>query len=360
MHPKVLAVFLPVLVRLTDARACNNSPNLCSKPYDMVTYLGAHDSPFLRDVSTSFSSFGNQYFNTTEQLDAGVRLVSAQVHVTKNETTGERGLHLCHTSCALFDAGLLRDWLYEIRVWMDKNLDEIVTILLVNSNGVDATELEGEYAKADIAHFGYTPPAKRPPKSNDTNPTWPTLATMIDSGQRLVSFIAPLKTDTANAPYLVNEWDFVWENNYMVTNPSNFTCEPDRPEGLTVASEKQSGRLFLMNHFLDWQQAFGIQVPDTRNINTTNAWDGPGALGTHMLKCAGVMARQATFVLVDFFSVGPAIRAVDIFNQVSEPVGRKNVTGLVVDLAIHTNAAGALASFSGMMLAVVAAMASPD
>lgn len=120
MHCPLLTSFiiLSVIVGWTDAntRACNNSPELCTRPYDTITYLGAHDSPYLRDESTQFSSFGNQFFRTTTQLDAGVRLLSAQVHVASNQQTGKRELHVCHSSCALFDAGPLRNWLHEIRM----------------------------------------------------------------------------------------------------------------------------------------------------------------------------------------------------------------------------------------------------
>ena len=52
------AVLLP---RNSSAIACNNSPDLCSRSYSNITQLGAHDSAFLRDASTGFSSSGNQY-----------------------------------------------------------------------------------------------------------------------------------------------------------------------------------------------------------------------------------------------------------------------------------------------------------
>lgn len=41
--------------------ACNGSPDLCNKSYGEITYLGAHDSPFVRDASTSNSPAGDQY-----------------------------------------------------------------------------------------------------------------------------------------------------------------------------------------------------------------------------------------------------------------------------------------------------------
>jgi hypothetical protein len=81
-----------------------------------------------------------------------------------------------------------------------------------------------------------------------------------------------------------------------------------------------------MNHFLYWQQVFGIQVPDDRNINSTNSWDGEGGLGEHIMDCSNQVLRQPTFVLVDFFNVGPAIEATDIMNKVQRPIGRKEIT----------------------------------
>ena len=54
-------------------------------------------------------------YNTTYQLDAGVRLVSAQVHKQGMEW------HLCHTKCELLDAGKLSTWLGDIKEWLDEN-----------------------------------------------------------------------------------------------------------------------------------------------------------------------------------------------------------------------------------------------
>lgn len=111
--------------------ACNNSPALCSRSYSSITHLGAHDSAFVRDASTSYSDSGNQYglsylslstllisgrnVDSIKQLDAGVRLLSSQVHLNNGEW------HLCHSSCNLLDAGKLSTWLASIKAWMDRN-----------------------------------------------------------------------------------------------------------------------------------------------------------------------------------------------------------------------------------------------
>jgi hypothetical protein len=136
-------------------RACNNFVSLCNVSYDQVTHLGAHNSPYLRVASNRFSIFGNQFFDTAVQLDAGVRLLTVQVHASKHPVTKARQLRLCHTSCMFFDAGALQDWLFEIRTWLDRNPNEVLTLVLVNYHFVNTHEIAAEYAKADLAHYGW-------------------------------------------------------------------------------------------------------------------------------------------------------------------------------------------------------------
>jgi hypothetical protein len=155
---------------------------------------------------------------------------------------------------------------------------------------------------------------------------------MIDKGERLVTFINPLTPDRNNAPYLLNEFDFLWENAYDITTAPGFSCTSDRPSSTTTMSEaRESGKMFLMNHVLYWQQAFGSKTPDRRELANTNSWNGTGGLGKHLKKCANEYWRQPMFVLIDFFNVGPAIQSVDIFNKVQNAVGRKNVTTEILD-----------------------------
>lgn len=56
----VLAAGLQSVLAQSSSTACNNSPELCSRQYNNVTYLGARNSPFLRDDTTDFSTSGNQ------------------------------------------------------------------------------------------------------------------------------------------------------------------------------------------------------------------------------------------------------------------------------------------------------------
>lgn len=315
--------------------ACNNSPDLCSRSYSSITHLGAHDSPFVRDATTGNSVSGNQYYNTTVQLDAGVRLVTAQVHKNNNNW------HLCHSSCDLLDAGLLSTWLSEIKGWMEANPNEVVTVLLVNSDNAAISDLDAQFQTANITSLAYKPASTTTPPT-----TWPTLQELINAGTRLMVFATG--TNTANVAteqsYLMNEFTYIFENNYDNTNVSDFNCLPNRPGGLTTQSALSSNRMPFMNHFLYSTGALNIETPDTANLNTTNSpgTTTPGQLGYALNTCKSQYSGRApVFTLVDFFDVGPAIEAVDTINGIT-PTGRIPVP------ARDTSASRDTTSFEGV------------
>jgi hypothetical protein len=296
--------------------ACNNSPDLCSKSYSSIAQLGAHDSSFLRDASTGDSTSGNQYFNSSVQLSAGVRMLTTQVH----QSSG--AWHLCHTSCDLLDAGLLSTWLADIKSWMDNNPNDVVSLLLVNSDNASPAELATEFAKSGITKYSYTPP------SISAAPTsWPTLQTLINDGTRLMTFVASLDKSTIDSTnsYLMDEFTFIFENPFTNTSPSNFTCLPDRPSSVkgNIQTALGANLMPLMNHFLDTSGLFGIDVPDVGAIGTTNSpSSGAGTLGTAAAECQTAYGKVPNFILVDFFDQASAIKAVDQLNGVTNPVGR--------------------------------------
>ncbi|KAL0258125.1 hypothetical protein SLS55_007297 [Diplodia seriata] len=296
---------------------CNNAASLCDKTYGNVTLLGAHDSAFVSDSSTSYSSSGNQYYNSTVQLNAGVRLLTAQVHHYTDDNADE--WHLCHSSCTLLDAGKLSDWLAEIKTWMDANTNDVVTLLLVNSDDASASVLASEFSTSGIDDYAYTPESTTQAPSE-----WPTLQTMISNNTRLVTFVASLSASSNTAaPYLLDEFTFVYENAYDNTSPSNYSCEPDRPTALKGDAESAASgdRLFLMNHFLYASSAFGIESPNTTYLETTNSPNttgvAEGSLGAAAAECSNTYGKAPWAVLVDFFNVGPAIETVDNLNGVA-------------------------------------------
>ncbi|KAI1200077.1 PLC-like phosphodiesterase [Nemania serpens] len=290
--------------------ACNNAPELCNRSYSNITHMGAHDSSFLRDASTQNSIAGNQFYNATVALDAGIRLLQVQVH----DLNGT--IEMCHTECALLDAGPLQDWLGDIKFWMDNNPHDVVTLLIVNSDGQSAAQFGSIFESSDISKYGYTPSGNG----------WPTLQSMIDANTRLVTFIASI-TASSTYPYLLSEFDHVFETSFEVTSLSGFNCTLDRPSSqASAASALSAGLLPLMNHFAYKDLGSSIMIPDIDDIATTN---GPstatnGALGLHAQTCRSQWGFKPTFVLVDFFSEGPSIKTADAMNEITSPVGRKN------------------------------------
>lgn len=235
-----------------------------------------------------------------------MRLLQSQVHLEKGQ------LQLCHTSCGAMDAGSLEDWLKSIKSWMDANANEVVTLLLVNSDNQDVSTFGKAFEASGVSKYGYKP------ATTGATRTWPTLQTMISSNTRLVTFIASIK-ESPSYPYLLNEFEHVFETEYLITNLTGFNCNLDRPKGgTTVQTALQQGMLPLMNHFAYASLSSSVQVPDVTDIETTNSPDSykTGALGLHAQTCRNQWGVQPTFILVDFWNKGPSVRTADVMNGI--------------------------------------------
>ncbi|EWG44018.1 hypothetical protein FVEG_05236 [Fusarium verticillioides 7600] len=301
-----------------SSTACNNSPDLCSRSYNNITHMGAHGSSFLRDGNNGLAAAGNQNFNATDALDAGLRLLQAQVHKENNT------LRLCHTSCGILDAGPLEDWLTKINVWMKANKNEVVTLLLVNSDDAKPDEFGQAINGSGIAELAYAPATQEPTSE------WPTLKSMIDNSTRLVTFVTNIDAST-QYPYLMPEFDYVFETAFEVPSLTGFNCTVDRPskikDGATAMASNYMG---LVNHFKyqSLSDNSDLFVPDTENIDTVNS-DGTsedGQLGKHLQQCRQDWGAVPNFVLVDFFEKGQVLAATDAMNAISDATGREEVS----------------------------------
>ncbi|KKA31097.1 hypothetical protein TD95_001779 [Thielaviopsis punctulata] len=325
--------------------ACNNAYNLCDVKYNAVTHMGAHDSSFLRDAATSYSVAGTQFYNASWALDAGIRLLQIQVH----ENNGT--LHMCHTSCSILDAGTLESYLVDIKSWMDANPDDVVTLLIVNSDDKDAATFGSVFEASGISKYGYTP------ASTSATTDWPTLRTMISANTRLVTFIAALDYD-ATYPYLLDEWTYMFETAYQVTSASGFNCTINRPSGIaTAAAAISSGMMPLVNHFMYKQYTLlsnVIDVPNPEDVDETNSpnTNTTGALGTHAQQCKSEYGQQPVFFLVDFWNRGPSMATADALNNVTDPVGRTHTDLTTSGSATSSSSSAAERNGAGSMFAL--------
>jgi hypothetical protein len=236
---------------------------------------------------------------------------------------------------------------------MDDNPNEVVTLLLVNSDDVSAATFGSVFASSGISTYGYTPTSTTGPIT-----TWPTLQTLITANTRLVTFIASITYDSSY-PYLMPEFNYMFETAYGVSSLSGFNCTLNRPTSLSsAATAVASGYMGMLNHFADTAEAFDITIPDITDLSTTNSpsTNTTGAAGTQGSQCESEWGIKPTFILVDFFNVGPAIDTADQLNDITA-TGRTSVSTAVLT-ASSSNAVGRRRTgwfgIAGMAMAAVA------
>lgn len=117
-------------------------------------------------------------------------------------------------SCFLLDAGTFTSYLTTVKKWMDSNPNEVITLLLVNSNGIAPSVWAQSYTDSGLSSYVYTPPSV-PVAYNE----WPTLQSLISANTRVVSFLAQ-QADVSSVPYLLDEFTNIWETPYDVSRRS--------------------------------------------------------------------------------------------------------------------------------------------
>ncbi|KAI0686075.1 PLC-like phosphodiesterase [Cytidiella melzeri] len=263
------------------ATSCNGFAELCDRNYGNVTFVGAHDSYAVGTNSLST----NQDYDVTQQLTDGIRLL--QVEALNLNGTAQ----LCHSSCTLENGGTLQDYLVKVKSWMDSNPNEVVTMLITNTNGLAPSVFDAAYKASGLNTLSYTPPSAALPASG-----WPTLGSLIDAGTPLVSFLAQ-QADFTQVPYLIDEFTNVWETAFDVTD-TTFDCNVNRTAG------DPTTQMYLINHFLDSSGFLGVPTPDIADAATTNGVTGVGSLGQQVETCAAQYGRDPNFLLVDFYEYG--------------------------------------------------------
>jgi len=310
--PVAISLFLPFCSAATPvprATVCNGFSDFCSRSYGNITFVGAHDS-YAVGVNNLFT---NQDYNVTQQLDDGIRMLQLQAHNQSGTIT------LCHTSCSFFNGGTLQSYLESVKFWMDSNTNEVVTLLIVNSDGVSSSLYDTVYKAVGLDALSYAPPS-----AVTVNTAWPSLGSMIDSGKRLVTFL-DTGADFTTVPYIIDEFTNVWETAFDVTD-TTFDCNVNRSKG------DNTTQLYLINHFLD-KIVLGQVAPDPDNANVTNSASGTGSLGLQVQTCAAQYGRNPNFMLVDFYEYGGgsvfqvAATANGVTYSPSKPVPEPRTTG---------------------------------
>ncbi|KAI4117022.1 MAG: hypothetical protein LQ338_007624, partial [Usnochroma carphineum] len=270
--------------RALDEPLCNGHAELCSRTYSNVTFIGAHDSAFVGD-----SPADNQDLSLTDQLNAGIRYLQAQSHVNAFKT-----LSLCHTNCFLNDAGSLTSYLSTIKTWLDKNPNEVLTLLLTNGDRLDPQKFDSAFKSTGLDKYAYIPPGTAPLAFDK----WPTLGDLIENKTRLVVFLD--YGAGPSVPYILDEFAYYFETPFDSTDSAFGQCTIDRPP-----KASPDGRMYIVNHYLDQKVMGGIMgdvlVPDRDAAGKTNAEE---SIGVQVGVCEGLYRRKPNVVLLDFVGKG--------------------------------------------------------
>lgn len=270
-------------------------PSLYHKRYSEQTFIGTHNAPAIRTADNDWSISGNQYFDVSAQLKAGVRLLQAQGH---RDPSGSDDVRLCHFNCALMDGGSLYDMLATVKDFLDDHPTEVVTLLFVNT-GVLLRHWHKAYYATGLDILSFIPPMDKRGGNMYLN-DWPTIAELVRTNQRLITFLSSGADETL-VPFLLPEFDYLFETNFGIEAPDQYTCAPARP---TYGNGYVPERLSLVNHFL-YAKFLGFRYPNASFAGTTNAAGfRTGELGEHAVRCRELYGRRPIFLLVDFFNEG--------------------------------------------------------
>ncbi len=307
-----------------DGEVCNGFAELCGRSYAEVSYVTTHNAMSAADQPGWF--LAEQPHALTSQLDGGARalmidvwearpagdyvsslavnltdgrdqleeafgaqVVDSAVRVVETvigPPTGPPALYMCHGLCEI-GATPLAPTLDSLRVWLDTNPDEVVTIIV--ENHVPAADVGAAILAAGLEAYLHTP----------VDGDWPVLAEMITSGRRLV-VMTEEGSGGGTYPWLRNAFALTQDTPYTFPTPQDFSCEPNRGP--------DDAPLFLLNH---WLSGFGNLVSAAEQVNTETV------LGERAQRCQQERGMRPTFVGVNYYNIGDVVAVVDDLNGVS-------------------------------------------
>ncbi|MBV8551063.1 MAG: hypothetical protein JOY54_07160 [Acidobacteriaceae bacterium] len=306
--------------------ACNGYEQLCDKHLDQVVFAGTHNSMASQDIAGWM--FPQQEANMPHQLRDGIHALLFDVHYgfpggvrIKTDTNTEpmmdkvraaigdeafeaalrirnrlvgvderhRELYLCHGLCEL-GAYELEPTLRQIRDFLVSSPDEVLIFII--EDYVDPKEQAAAFERAGLADFVY--------KGSDT--PWPTLRELIESGQRVVTFI---ESGRPGVTWLRPAFQNFRETPYTFHTPEEFSCRPNRGD--------DGGSLFLINNWVET-----TPTPKPSNAAIVNAYS---FLCKRAETCEHDRHHLPNIIAVDFYRTGDLLKVVNKLNGVEEVPG---------------------------------------
>ncbi len=259
---------------------CNGSTQLCNKKYNEVAYLTTHNA--YNSAEDNFS-MPNHNFNISTQLNAGVRGLMIDVYDLFGTPT------VYHGTSILGSAPLL-NYLNDIKLFLDNNPNEIITIIL--ECYTDANAIENEINQAGLFNYLY---------SHTNGSAWPTLQSMINNNTRLVIF-SDQNDASINQGWYHYVWDHAVETHYTANSTNDFNCDFNRGDSIND--------LFIFNHFIT-NSVLGTGDETQAAIANSNPY-----FINRALQCQQEKNKFPNFITVDFYELGNCFDVVDQLNGI--------------------------------------------
>ncbi len=319
--------------------ACNGHVALCERKLNDVVLAATHNSMAAVTIPTWL--FAQQDGTIAEQLDHGIRgllidtyhgaavpggvrtelgrqdsakhqlavreigapAVDAALRIRArlgHQGEGTPGIFLCHTFCEL-GAVTLDSALAELRSFLVSNPGEVV-VMINQDEGVSPAEMKHAFERAGLLDLVY----RGPPGP------FPTLRTMIDSGQRLV-VLAENEADSAVPWYHLAYESALQETPYRFTTAAQLVDPSKLPASCRPNRGPASAPLFLLNSWVDTSP-----TPRPSLAAIVNAHE---ALLARARACEHIRGQIPNLIAVDFFRRGDLLGVVDALNRVAPYTG---------------------------------------
>lgn len=257
----------------TPITVCNGHEELCDKRFNEVVFPATHNSMSSADEGWAVP---NQNHDMKRQLEDGIRAMLIDTHYWQGDT------YLCHSICELGDTPLV-DGLRTIRVFLDENPGEVISLLI--QDAISPEDTEKVFQESGLMKYVY---------EQDPAAPWPTLREMAESGQRVVVTAEELGAPPAWYRHL---WDLAWDTPYSFQSEEDFSCDLNRG--------KKGNDLFLMNHWIEAPLA----TPEYGEA--ANAYE---VLSGRAHQCWQEGGQIPNFVAVNFYDLGALFQVVDELN----------------------------------------------
>lgn len=289
-----------------DDLPCNTWTALCARHYDEVVYPTAHAA--MANASPPWD-YPAQRFSLHRQLQDGIRALMLEAHELEGELVACLGD--CSEGHVPFASALA-----EVSRYLAENPREVVTLLVENRAPAEA--LAAALEASDLASFLHFQAAGDP---------WPTLAELIDAGERLV-FFASRSSDPSGGVLSFEEFFASTRDDYATAE--ELDCE--LPRGSAAKP------LVLVNHFVSEMSSIAGSsggaggetssengdsdpvlhaLPDVAAVINENPF-----LIRRLRGCVATNARKPAFVAVDFYDVGAVLPAVQELDELIPPTGQ--------------------------------------